>query len=575
MILHFRPRYAIIGSALGPDRAIRAASFYPRERNQMERPVTFLRKVFFLFLAAAAALFLCCAASADTAVPLAPAPGSLTLRDGRTILTRENLDKHNDLLRQIGVTKEDLLADWQNRGVLVQAWSPIQAKYSCLEISVAQDAESAQYNDLANHADDKAAWKAYKAAVKGSESWSANGYTVQSVEQKRANGNNYLLMKYKRSAASGDYRGYMARTVFRGYTLTVDYRIYNRQFLKQDPTDVFNVMKTLVPVETEASAAAGDGSEASAPSGTQAASAQPKAELVIEDGPPRETNTNKFTVTGTTVPGAQVVVVLMRLTSDQPLLFETTSHARTGKFSVKVTLPEAEETYWTMTMEVNVDDKRVAEEVFDTIQYKKTLIPVTYTSEIPESIAGDELKITGKTIKGVQIQCLVTRPQDTWQKTVTTNGTGRFSFTVPTKEEGEYNVTLVFTKKGFETKNPSYTVYRNMSEEDRRVKIRKEAVRIGYNTLVKRIDQYAGKTMAFNNIYVTDIEEIGDEWKISVACSKAGDRYTQPMVFMADAEPAFAVDEQHNFFGKCRGPYLIQSEEMIETIPSFDLLFWD
>ena len=542
----------------------------------MERSVSPLRKILYMLLIALASLCLCSAALADTVVPLSPVPANITLKDGRTVLTAENVEKHTDLLRQIGVTKADLLADWQARGVVAQAWSAIMKKYTCIEISVVQDTESAQFGDMMNNAADKAYWKSYKAAVKGSEFWASNGYTVQSIEQKKAQNNNYLLIKYKRNSPDGDYRGYMAKTVFRGYTINVDYRIYNRQFVKQDPTDVFNVMKTIAPVETASAGpdeGAAGGTETAA--GASANPEQPKTELSFDTRPPVETNTNTFTVSGKTVPGAEVLGVLMRITSDQPIIFETTSHAKNGKFSMKVTLPEEQETFWTMTMEVYVNDKRVAEEVFDTIHYKKTLIPVTFINDIPESLAGDELKISGKTIKGVQIQCLVTRPQDTWQKTITTNGTGRFSFTIPTKEEGEYDVTLVFTKKTFETKHQNYTIARNMSEEDRRVKIRKEAVRVGYTTLVKRIDQYVSKTMAFNNLYVTAIEEIGDEWKISVAGSKSGDHYTQPMVFMSESEPAFAVDEQHNFFGKCKGPYLIQSEEYIESIPSFDLLFWD
>ncbi len=544
----------------------------------MERSVSPLRKILFVLLIALA-LCLCSAALADTVIPLSPAPANATLKDGRTILTADNLEKHTDLLRQIGVTKEELLADWQARGVLAQAWSAIQTKYTCMEISVAQDAESAQFGDLMAVTPDKATWKSYKAAVKGSDFWSSNGYTVQSVEQKKAQGNNYLLIKYKRSAPAGDYRGYMAKTVYRGYTITVDYRIYKRQFVKQDPTDVFNVMKTIKPDETASAGTEGgaaDGTENTADGTVTAAAPAPQqSQLSFDTRPPVETNTNTFTVSGKTVPGAEILGVLMRITSDQPIIFETTSHAKSGKFSMKITLPEEQETFWTMTMEVYVDDKRVAEEVFDTIHYKKTLIPVTFTNSVPETLDGDELKISGKTIKGVQIQCLVTRPQDTWQKTITTNGTGRFSFTIPTKEEGEYDVTLVFTKKTFETKHQNYTVSRNMSEEDRRVRIRKQAVRVGYTTLVSRLDQYVSKIMAFNNLYVTAIEEVGDEWKISVAGNKVGDRYTQPMIFITESEPAFAVDEQHNFFGKCKGPYLIQSEDYIESIPSFDLLFWD
>ena len=539
-----------------------------------------MRKILFVALIAVLAALCVSAFAAGTEVSLAPAPANLVIPDGKTILTAENIDQQGALLRQIGMSKADLLADWEARGVILQAWSPIKTKYTCMELSVKQDSESAQYYDLIHHGDDKASWDSYISAIKSNPEWEALGYTIYGVEKKVAQKKYYALISYKRVSGKGEYRGRMAMTVYRGYTVTLDYQAYNRALLEQDTTDVYNVMKNFTVAQNVTAESAPQSGEGTAETGTAAAPAstvpgQERAQLLIETPPPTETNTNTFTVSGQTAPGAQVIGVLMRITSADPLLFETTSNAKNGKFTMKVTLPEAQETYWTMTLNVFVDDKLVAEAAFDPITYKKTLIPVNLDTEVPESITENELKISGKTVKGVQVQCVVTRPQDTWQKTITTNGTGKFSFTVPTKDEGIYNISLVFTKKGLNQERRTYTVSRILTDEARRVLIRKEALRVGYSTLVSRIDQYVSKTMAFNNVYITAIEEVGDEWKITAAGAKSGDHYSQIMVFMAEQEPAFAVEEQHNLFGKCIGPYQIQSEESVETVPSFDLLLWD
>ena len=528
---------------------------------------------------------LCAAALADVTCPLSPAPAQVTVKDrNKTILTSDNIDKNTDLLKQLVRGKSDVLADFEARGVILQAWTPIKQKYSCLEITVTQDEDSALYYDLMNHPDKKQEWRDYEDSFKNNDAWTAQGYTFQSFDTKRAQNNYYVLIKYKRTTAAGEYRGYLAKTIYKGYTITVDMQVYNRLPVEQDATDLYNVIKTIVDAPaagTEGTPADGTGTDGAGTDGDgrqegTGGSDIGSAPLTVSVEPPLETNTNTFTVEGVTTPGAEVIGVLTRISSNEPIRFTTTAHARNGSFKIKVTLPEDQETVWLMTLNVFVDSKLVAVRNFNTTTYKKTLIPVTYDSEVPESVTGDELAISGTTIKGIQIQCIVNHPDSTWgPKTITTNGTGRFSFKIPTKYEGEYTVTLVLTRKGMETKRHVYTVTRNMTVEAKQAKIRKEAATIGYAALTSRIDQYIGKTLAFRNYYVVKIEQVGEEWMITAANSQVGDHYSQLMIFMTDEEPSFAVEERHTFYGTCTGPYTIQSEETTEYIPSFDLLFWD
>ena len=113
-----------------------------------ERSVASLRKFGFVILVILLA-FVCTAALADTEYSLSPAAAKVTLKDNRTIVTSESLEQHPELLTVLGMSKDDVLADWQSRGVILQSWLGVgKTKYSCIEITVAKDDDSAQNPDL-------------------------------------------------------------------------------------------------------------------------------------------------------------------------------------------------------------------------------------------------------------------------------------------------------------------------------------------------------------------------------------------------------------------------------------------
>ncbi len=550
-----------------------------------------MRKILFLFVLVMLAAF-CTAALADTEYALSPAPVKVSVRDDRTVVTADTLGEHPELLTVIGMSKDDILADWEARGVVLQAWSTInpktwnaaKSKYTCLEICVLQDGDSAQYPDLI-HTEDKAVWKAYEESIKTGDAWSGLGYTFQAVEkpQKTAEGNRYLLLLYKRSTPAGDYRGYMARTVYKGYTLVFDLKAYNQKPVPgTHDNELYRVIRSLTDSGSAGlpavSGEAGDVSAEGADGGTAQSSESSMLQITL--APPRETNTNTFSVEGVTIPGAQVIGVLMKSVGEpMPQRFEAISHAKNGSFKLKMAIPEAEENVWLVTLNVyeNAESNTIlAEKVFDTTLYKKTIIPFELDEPVPEQVFGDELEIKGTTMKAVDVQCIAT---DSSGKTIVDkkshpNGTGRFSFKIPMKNEDVYSIALVVTKRGYDTRRFSYTVSRFLTDDARNAQIRKQAAHVGYGALTSRIDQYVGKLMSFS-VWITAIDQIGDEWRISAAGAQVGDHYSQPMIFMSEQEPAFAVEEKHTLYGKCRGPYQIQSEEGTESIPSFDLLLWD
>ena len=549
-----------------------------------------MRKTLFILMLALLLLFSASALADDYFLAPAAAQVTVNLRN-TTVLTADNLDNHVSLLSDIGISKKDLLADFEARGVILQAWSPIATKYTCLEITVTKDEQSALYPDLISRSANDADWKAFAAFYKKNEKWTADGYTFNynrdHFGKARSGSSNFMLLEYKRTIGSKTYRGYMARTTYDGYMLTFDYQVYNQALVAQHRTNMYNVVKTFKKADISAVPAssgskdteeASDGTADDAENTDSAAASAGPANLVpltITKAPPRETNTNKFTVEGVTEPGAQVIGVLMPITFSYSIPFETTAHSRNGSFKLNMVIPVDEEMIWKMTLNVYVDDKNVANEVFDVTEYKKTLIPLTLDEEIPETYAGNELVVSGTTIQGVLVQCICTSADGTWEKQSRPNNTGRFTFKIPMKNEGEYSIALALSKKNFDSKRKVYTVSRYITEEARNAQIRKDAKRIGYNTVATRIDQYYDQTLVFN-AWVTGIEQVGAEWMITVAGTKTGDHYGQKMVFIAAQEPGFAVEEKHTFYGRCIGPYKIMSEEGTEeSVPSFDLLVWD
>lgn len=520
-----------------------------------------MRKCFFWILLLL--LTACCAvAAADTEYQLAPCSGKLSINEvDYIVLTPENLDDHPDLLSHIGKSKEELLADWTARGVQLQAWN--RKLTACLEVTVIQDEEAKQYYDLEQQT--RQVRNEYLKLHKGSGRFAEEGFTIFSPEWKKQKlGGNFLKFEYKRTVGMKNWRGLVRKTVRNGYTVMLDYQVYDRLPTGTDETKLNRIANT-VSFETVAPPSVDTASPASADSGAVSAAGL----LQVTAGPPAETNSDTFTVEGITTPGAHIIGVLMRMSTPDPVRF-TADASRAGKFKLKVTLPE--EGVWLMTLNLEVNGSIVAEEIFDTTTYSKTTLPVTLDAEIPEQLAGDELVISGVTSKGVSIQCIVSNGTTTFDDTVRTNGTGKFKFKVPTTVEAEYDITLVFSKKNYDTKRLSYRATRTVTAEDTKARAAEKAIHPSYSALTKKLDGYIGRSMVYT-VYITDVKQIDEEWIITAALRKNNKGYKDIMVFMAGEDPGLEIDSKVKLYGICVGAYQFQTEEGNSTCPGFDYLY--
>jgi len=492
------------------------------------------------------------AASSTTEYSLGSIYAKLSLSDDYIVLQKDTLSQHPELLASQNTTEEDTLKDWEERGVLLQAWVP--ALDACLEIRAVQDEDAATYFDI--DAQTKQARKTYRSSHMSGTKWEELGYDFKASEWvNKGNSGRFLQLKYKRTVNGLVTWGYADKTVRNGWTIVLDYQVYGRGLKEKDLNSLTKVLRTveftqILPIPSTTT------------SGT----------LEFTSTPPSETNNASFTVEGTTTPGAHLIGVIMKYANPTPTRIETDASSKTGKFKLEVKLPS--EGIWLMTLTVEKDDNILFEHVFDPTTYQSTLIPLNLDTEVPDQFEGDEFVLSGKTSKGVTVQCIVTGGSKTYQKKVRTNNTGKFSFKIPTDEQTEYTVVLSLEKKKYNSRRETWTANRTLTEQDIQNQYKEEAVKPAYSTLNRKLDAYTGKVMGYK-VYIQNIEHVGDEYFVYAAMTKTKKgAFKDIIVIVTTEEPNFVAGSEQTFYGRLTGTYEVQGDETIEY-PCFELLFWE
>lgn len=464
-----------------------------------------------------------------------------------TIITPENVSAQTAWLDKQNTTADAVLADFAERGVLLQAWS--DAGDVCLEISAVQDAYGEQYYDVNKVTEtERKNYRLGHTSDKTGE-WRALGYDYTSAQWQKYSNCRFLQLEYTRTVNGETYRGYARKTIRNGWHIHVDYQVHGRSLKNADNTALEAVMKTFEFFEVSARPAT---------SATR---------IIFTSTPPEETNSGKFTVSGTGSSGMKVIGVLVRMSSSDVHRFETEIDSK-GNFDLDVTLPK--EGYWLMTYTVMSGETIIEEGSFDAITYDDTLLTVTLDADLPQTmtLTGNSLVISGKTIKQTKVQCIV---DGRYNKSITTNNTGKFSFTIDTSEEGLYNITLVFEKKGYNARRFSCEATRDYTAEDLRQVIRDEAVKPAYKTLTSKISGYMGEYMVYTlNIQSVEPTSTGYLTFAGMTKTKSG-VYKEIVVIRSTDEPTYSAGSSAKVYLKCIGTYDVVGDEGTETYPYFDL----
>lgn len=512
-----------------------------------------MRKFLVALLMALCVLGIACAGAETLTFDVIHA--SCEIDDDLILITPANMSAHPDWLANRGSTIEEQQADFAARGVLAQAWS--KEGDMCIEFSAVQDSLAQEYFDIDQQT--AATRTSYRKQHLNGAQFKSEGYSYSSAEWKNmSNAGRFLVLKYKRETDSESYKGFARRTIRNGYTITIDCKVYGRSLKNADNNKLTAILKTwkfdtvlTKPLDVV-------------------------NKVVFTETPPAETDTGKFSVEGTCDPGLNFTGVLMRMSSPDPILIETTATSK-GKFSMDVELPE--EGVWLMTLTVDNQGTVTEEIVFDTTTYQDDLLPVNFDEDMPidfeiaeaSPIGSDTLVISGKTIRNVKIQCIV---GDSYDKQVTTNANGTFSFKINTYEEGDYNITLVFQKKNYTTRRFSAIGNRTLTEADVIARYKEEAVKPAYTTLTDKIKGYTGRIMGYGLYLVSKTQQEDGTWLLEMGMrttTKTASGYRDIVYVAADEEPTFAIGAKWKMYGQCTGEIEIDGKDY----PSFKLLFWD
>lgn len=501
---------------------------------------------FFLTLLLLLSVGLCAAAHADTFV-FDDFSASCEIDAGKyTILTRDNLAANSVWLADRGLTADSVMTDWLDRGVMLQAWTA--AGDACLEITALQDEFASQYYDVNEiSADDRKTYRLGHSADKDGY-YRAQGYDYTSAQWKdtKTTGR-FLQLEYTRTAGGESYRGYARKTIRNGYTIQLEYQVYGRSAKSSDRSALDKVMNTWEFLEVWPRPATS------------------VSKLVFTARPPLETSSSKFTVKGTGTPGLKIIGVVMRMSASDVRQFESTI-GKNGKFEIDVTLPG--EGVWLMTYVVENGQTVVEEGVFDAVTYYKDLLTISLSSDLPTTLNGNEIVISGVTMAKTQVQCIV---DGRYQKSMTTGSSGAFSFTVDTSEEGEYNFTLVFEKKGYASRRFRSTATRTFTDADRREMIRTTAVSPAYKTLTSKLSGYKGDYMVYT-LHIQSVEQTPSGYLAFAGMSKSKSGKVSNLVVIRSTDaPEFLAGEKVKLYLRCIDSYEYISDEGTQDLPYFDL----
>lgn len=469
-----------------------------------------------------------------------------------TFITPENVASQSSWLDAQNKTADEVLADFADRGVLLQAWG--NSGDVMIEITAVQDLYGEQYYDVNQvTTEERKNYRLGHSSDKTGE-WRALGYDYTAADWKNYKfGGRFLVLEYTRTLNGHSYRGYARKTVRNGWHIHVDYQVYDRKLKSSDKNALEAIMTSWEFFEVTARPA------------TSA------TKIIFTSTPPQETNTGKFTLEGTGSSGLKVLCVAMRMSTREVHQFEATTDSK-GKFELDVKLPK--EGFWLLTYTVYNGETVVEEGAFDAITYDDMLLTVRMNTALPETmtLTGSSLTISGTTMKQTKVQCIV---DGRYNKAITTNNSGTFSFTFDTNEEGVYNITLVFEKKGYAARRYHCEATRELTAEDRKQAIRDEAVKPSYTNLKKKIDGYRGRYM----VYTLNIKEItqtstGYLTFAGMTKTKSG-VYKELVAIRTTEEPVWREGTAVRMYLKCLGMYDVVGDDGTASYPYFDLQFTD
>ncbi|NLX82920.1 MAG: hypothetical protein GXZ04_03770 [Clostridiales bacterium] len=504
-----------------------------------------MRKRVFSLLCALLMMMSFLPASAAESFQFEGVNAAVSLPEGvyQPVLTPANLKDNEAFIQQQGGTLAAWQADFEARGILLQAYDT--ANNRVLVITALQDVDGQRLFDINEHTPDVRA--KYRVSHGGSGAYTILGYRYDSISWKSfKNIGRFLQLRYSyRLNGELARRGFQRRTIRNGYTITVDMQVFDRQLTARDNAALNKVFDTftftsILPV--------------------------PPLPLSLDETvtAPVETSKPNFVMKGKTKPEANLRAVLMSFSTSATKVFEAKAN-KSGAYSLPIELPSQDVYVMTLTVQsAGLEDLNRSYN----IRYQAGLIPVSLTSVPSGELLEDQFVLAGSTTESNVKATLTVNGKET-TKNVARNGT--FSFTFDTKEEGTYTIRLVLTKKGLQDRVFNYTGVRVLSPLAREELLKKSALSPSYTELTQNPNMYDGKMLFYQGTLVAKGND-ADNWVLRLALNKTESGFTDILYITSDTDPGFEVNSQVNIYGLMEGMNVApDAQGNEETLPRISL----
>lgn len=485
-----------------------------------------------LFIVLLAVLLLLAAFSGAEGLDFEPAGFKIDVseKEYTNIVTKANIEEHKEFLQGNGFKAEDLSYLFDNSGLLLRAYNLKDKRV--FSVYAKKDSEAEQFFDINEQTKETRA--SYR-RLHGKGGFKENeGYFYNYIEWKSFKKplERWLMLKFDyKKPGENPCRGLQRRTIRNGYTITLE----------------------LMSLENKALTGADANAMTRAFSGFSFSRIFDLPDLPVtfneDKTAPSMTSSGKFTMTGKTAPNAKLKAAIISYTTNQNTIVETEAK-KNGSYKLEIKLPQ--EDLYMMTLSVEKEGTLPLEKQYS-ITYGKGKLETTVETFPPETLNRDSYTLSGKTEKGVQLVLNVNGIQQ--KKKVGDKKT--FSFKIDTSREGEYNITLSLSKKGFETQTFSYKCKRSISADERLSKLLNESLNVAYTKLARNIDKYDGKTLVYDGT-IKEILEKGSEF---ISVLSVDNDESRLLLYTSQAKPEFSQGDTVRLYGELVGSSQYQQGE--------------
>lgn len=500
-------------------------------------------------LLAALALLACAAAAPCMAqhIDMPSAALAFEYPDSWLVLSPQLARMYAPLLQARGIDAQVLAEDMAREGVQSRAYNGDFTQR--LSVITLEDDLAADLFDIASVTDEER--KTIKTRAQNGRYFERTGFRVQDAQWQREGGIYWLYLHYTITRTDKLIgRGVRYMTVRNGRFLILDWQKDEGRFTNRELNTFRGRLADLTVTR-----------QLEAPVRT----VQLTAEI------PSETITSELEITGTATDNATLVAE----TPDGMGKMRTISVGQAnGNGTFTLIVPLEEEGTHEITLTASREGMTPAS-VTGSVHYSAKTLPVSLAgAQEGETtvVTKSETKLTGSTLAGVQIQLV--SPFGLTKKRAQNDGS--FSFDLSTKEEGEYEYTMILDKKGFDQRRIRFTLRREMTNEQAREQIKDDAEKISYKNLQKAREEDQGKTMV---IYgpVTEVSDGGGVYYLRMQYNKDADgKWYNEIIVVTSENTGIKVGDMATVVATVAGVYEEQDAKGRDiAVPRLNLLFVD